>query len=519
LERSSATKKRKYSTHDQAGHTDATAHRNYAITNFNHPKLSTLEIGNYRQDSYEWDVLLTKFADFEIIVPATQSTSSSVVSTPASTKSIAIVPATQTICSVQQPNPSFQPTEQRSEGILLAALRKLLQNNQARFKNNDQLLVMEQVLYGSGNTLIIQPTGSGKSFSFILCPLIEISKVTIVVTPFVALNADLQHTLSKFKVPYQVFSADMRNTDLSPGNLLFVSPFMLGTDGFRNCFNYWINVGLVSRVVIDEIHEFLFATEYRVDLGNVTNIFSKQVRVIMMSATLPPEKELSLVRLTNSTSFTTCRFPTTRPNLKYIVDFVEHRNIHNALLEYLNRFAHNPNTDRVIIYVQTVKEVDNITTMLRDNGFKCYGFHGKMEHAIKVEMKRLWESKGLIMVATSGFGTGIDYQTIPLLFIVGSCYSLLDYGQMTGRAGRDGRISYCITITSAEYLAKVVKSYDTDRSSMHATDEAFKMNSFLRSSNCYRQQLGEYLDGYGRSCLSQDKHTVLCGNCEKSTFD
>ena len=52
------------------------------------------------------------------------------------------------------------------------------------------------------------------------------------------------------------------------------------------------------------------------------------------------------------------------------------------------------------------------------------------------------------MVATSGFGVGIDYASVRLVVYVSLSYSLLDYIQQTGRVGRDGERAHCVTLVS-----------------------------------------------------------------------
>ena len=55
---------------------------------------------------------------------------------------------------------------------------------------------------------------------------------------------------------------------------------------------------------------------------------------------------------------------------------------------------------------------------------------------------QLWkDGQAKVMIVTSAFGLGVDYSPVRNVICFGLPYSLEDFMQVTGRAGRDGRSS------------------------------------------------------------------------------
>ena len=67
-------------------------------------------------------------------------------------------------------------------------------------------------------------------------------------------------------------------------------------------------------------------------------------------------------------------------------------------------------------------------------------YHGELTSAEQEAAELEWTSPGgCVMVATSGFGTGVSYGAVRIVVHVDSAYSAVDMAQELGRGGRDGQ--------------------------------------------------------------------------------
>jgi superfamily II DNA helicase RecQ len=95
--------------------------------------------------------------------------------------------------------------------------------------------------------------------------------------------------------------------------------------------------------------------------------------------------------------------------------------------------------DKGIIYVQS-KDIGRKLEQLMDEKFTTIYF-SEMTPEEKINSLSKWKDNNECkwMIATTAFGCGIDYAYVKEIIIFGSCYSIIEFIQMSGRGGRDGR--------------------------------------------------------------------------------
>jgi len=130
-----------------------------------------------------------------------------------------------------------------------------------------------------------------------------------------------------------------------------------------------------------------------------------------------------------------------------------------------------------------------------------------MKDEQREESDRHWRSSaGKWMIGTSALAMGIDVKEVPLVLHVYGTYSILDYSQETGRAGRDGCPARAITFTTAEFPAR----YFNSAAPLELAKELHDLT--LDPSHCIRQALHSFLDGRSQTCL-EGVDMQLCKVC------
>jgi ATP-dependent DNA helicase RecQ len=158
---------------------------------------------------------------------------------------------------------------------------------------------------------------------------------------------------------------------------------------------------------------------------------------------------------------------------------------------------------RVILFAMTRVACQDLASMLLSKGIASGIDHGQLPASQRLDTLRKWKEGQAfkVVVATSGFGAGVDYPHVRLVVHFGGSHSLLDYAQESGRAGRDGARACCLVITS---------------SSFERTVEHFQDRSFWRWAHhegCWRQALEAYLVGSPQPPCTANPAVTPCHHC------
>ncbi len=296
-------------------------------------------------------------------------------------------------------------------------------------------------LLGGEDTLVLMPTGGGKSLCYQL-PALVLDGTAVVVSPLIALMQDQVDALRQLGV-----RAAFLNSTLAPAeadtimrdalegrlDLLYVAPERLLTERFLRLLD-----GLrLALFAIDEAHCVSqwghdFRPEY-LGLGVLAERYPGVPRIALTAtADAATRREmLDKLALTGARTFV-ASFD--RPNVRYVV--VDKHDARSQLLRLLQR---EHQSEAGIVYCLSRKSVDQTALWLQRQGVRALPYHAGLDGGQRREhQQRFLREEGLVVVATIAFGMGIDKPDVRFVAHLDVPRSLEGYYQETGRAGRDG---------------------------------------------------------------------------------
>ena len=332
--------------------------------------------------------------------------------------------------------------------------------------------IIRSVLNGK-DTLGLMPTGGGKSITFQV-PAMMMEGICIVVTPLIALMKDQVDNLRAKGIKATTVYSGMTSDEINKHfdnciygdyKFLYISPERLHTELFRRK----LRLMNVSLLVVDESHcisqwGYDFRPSY-LRIAEIRKELPEDVAVLALTATATPEvvddiQDKLLFRKKNllKKSFV-------RDNLAYIVRNTENKM--DELIHILNRIEGTS-----IVYVRNRQHTQDIARALQQAGFSAHFFHAGINRDEKTARQDAWK-KGTcrIIVATNAFGMGIDKPDVRTVIHMDMPGSLEEYFQEAGRAGRDEKKSYAISLCSSTESPKLKK---------RLTDEYPDRNFILR---------------------------------------
>lgn len=316
-------------------------------------------------------------------------------------------------------------------------------------------------------TLVVLPTGMGKSLCFQLLPIFS-SGLTVVVVPTVALAMDqCMHADEVFAkrpdVNPQYFASVGADVDpkqvidlINEGKtrLVFTSPEACVSGRLNNCLDSAARRGVFQNLVIDEAHVVSsWGMYFRVDFQLLSGLRKKwmidtrgEMRTFLFTATITPDQKTEILKLfsdDDSKQNEFC-FHSLRPEISYYDRRFQDQSEQRSALE--DCLWHLPRP--VILYSTEVEVAEDLYDFVKSLGFRRIGcFTGKTNDVDRRHLLDKWRLDEIdLMVATSAFGLGVDKADVRT--VIHSCFpeDLNRYYQEVGRGGRDGYSSISVLI-------------------------------------------------------------------------
>jgi ATP-dependent DNA helicase RecQ len=400
----------------------------------------------------------------------------------------------------------------------LAQIREVVR----RFWGYDTLRPLQAEAIGAGldrrDSLVVLPTGSGKSLCYQVPPLVA-DRLDVVVSPLISLMKDQVDGLRAAGVPATALHSAMTRRQRQQAEafarsglcrLLYLAPERLFTPWFDN-LSAQVSIGAF---VIDEAHCIShwghdFRPEYR-RLAMLKERFpAASVHAFTATATGRVQQDIvAQLRLSDPVvligSFD-------RPNLVYRVQ--ARQSLKEQLREVLARHEH----EALILYCLSRTDTERLAAWLTEQGHRAVCYHAGLGDEDRRKAQEAFLNEEIdIIVATVAFGMGIDRSNVRCVVHAAMPRSIEHYQQEAGRAGRDGLEAECILFYSPADVLRWQSLQEKSAGEVHspamqrylaASGELLQhMKQFAAPGRCRHRMLVEY--------FGQPYEAPNCGACD-----
>jgi ATP-dependent DNA helicase RecQ len=322
----------------------------------------------------------------------------------------------------------------------------------------EQEKIIKRIVEENKHTLVLMPTGSGKSLCYQV-PALYFENSTIVISPLIALMQDQVDALRKKEIPATFINSTLSKQErerrlkaFTDGNikLLYVTP-----ERFRkNDFVEQILKVKIDLLAVDEAHCISeWGHDFRPDysrIGEFRELLGYPLTIALTATATHDVQEDIINKLhINKNEIKIFHQGIERPNLRLeAVDVFDDKEKLKAIFSTLEKYSGGG-----IIYFSLIKTLDRFSEILGDKGFNHGVYHGKLEDRQRKQMQRNFISRNEnLILATNAFGMGIDKADIRFVIHAEVPSSIESYYQEIGRAGRDGKDSLCLLLYNQEDL-------------------------------------------------------------------
>jgi ATP-dependent DNA helicase RecQ len=321
-----------------------------------------------------------------------------------------------------------------------------------------QLEAMQAVVSGR-DTLVVMPTGSGKSAVYQV-PALLLDGPTVVVSPLIALQRDqVAGLLARGDRAGGAVQANSTRSDaqlerafdqLRTGQVefLFLAPEQLSKPEVLD----QVAAASPSLLVVDEAHCISsWGHDFRPDYLRLHTAVERLGRppVLALTATASPPIRAEIVERLRLADPVQVVRGFDRPNLHLSVEAFqdEERKREAVVLRAMSEAKPG------IVYTATRRSAEQYAEALDSYGIDAAAYHAGMRAADREDVQSRFMAGGLdVVVATTAFGMGIDKGDVRFVLHADIPDSLDSWYQEVGRAGRDGEPAAAVLFYRPEDL-------------------------------------------------------------------
>ena len=298
------------------------------------------------------------------------------------------------------------------------------------------------------DTLALLPTGGGKSVCYQV-PALAMEGMCIVVSPLIALMQDQVEQLNKKGIKAIAITSAMNfreietafnNARYNSYKFLYISPERIQSKLFLRMLPS-LPVNLVA---VDEAHCISqWGYDFRPSYLLIKKIreLKPEIPFLAVTATATAKTVEDIVaQLEFKPGHQTFKASFVRKNLHYRIKYDENK------LETLLNLC-NKTQGSGIVYVRNRRKTKEIAEFLYKQNIKSDFYHAGLEITERAQKQSDWiHNRKRIIVSTNAFGMGIDKPDVRFVVHMDLPDSLEAWFQEAGRGGRDGNVSYALTL-------------------------------------------------------------------------
>jgi ATP-dependent DNA helicase RecQ len=309
--------------------------------------------------------------------------------------------------------------------------------------------IIEQLISGK-RVLAIQRTGWGKSLCYQLTSLYY-PHLTIVFSPLKALMRDqCQRCHTMYGISAAIISSEntpeenlalLEQAVAGKFKILFIAPERLDNADWRAT----VRKMRISMIIIDEAHCIsTWGHDFRPNYRRIVHFLDaipSNTPVLALTATANPRVEHDIMQQMGTASV--LRGTMQRPNL-YLN--VVHLCGNEEKLSYLGELLpYVPGNG--IIYTATKHDAEMVAGFLQGQGIAAEYYHAGRDEEQRREIEaKLMQNQYKVVCSTNALGMGIDKPDIRFIIHYHIPSSPIHYYQEIGRAGRDGKVAWCVLL-------------------------------------------------------------------------
>jgi len=386
--------------------------------------------------------------------------------------------------------------------------KDLLEKLKANFGYDSFRLAQQKIIENvltKKDTLVIMPTGGGKSICFQL-PALFFEGITIVISPLIALMKDQVDSLKANGIPATYYNSSQSAEEQQEVfdavvqkniKLLYVAPESL------SLLHNILNQNYISCIAIDEAHCIsAWGHDFRPAYKQLSFLKKSlpDVPIVALTATADKATQqdiLEQLSIPNATKFVSSF---NRENISLTVRPANDRV--QQIIKFINKI---PN-ESGIVYCLSRKATEQLASKLKQQNINAKAYHAGLAFDERAKTQEDFIKDDVqIICATIAFGMGIDKSNVRWVIHYNMPKNIEGYYQEIGRSGRDGLPAQALLFHSYADVIQLRQFIANTGNKEVQEAKLERMKQFAEATVCRRKILLSY---FGE--LIEEN----CGNCD-----